>query len=235
MPNELTREYAKALYEFAVAVGRGPDTPYAIRLFEKLTEIGDPFYTPFALTFLDANYRKLGLNDLELRTMKRATLLPNDQQILLSPGWLATCYQKTGDFKGARDVLAQILSLSPHEPYAISALAELSLLEGNSDQTEAYATELQQRAEPQYQILGRIFRAFALALRNRHDDAAKELSWVGQFLISSASIPPGTWDYRDVQPVVAKTGPNARAFGLLLDTLMGKISLQEFTPAWAEI
>lgn len=113
---------------------------------------------------------------------------------MLKPSWVGTCYQRLGDFKAARAMFGEILNLTPQGPAVIGAFAEVSLLEGNLDEAEARAGDLRERAEPGYQVLGRIIGAFALALRGGHDQAARELSWVGQFLISSGSVPAAVWD-----------------------------------------
>jgi tetratricopeptide (TPR) repeat protein len=235
MPNELTSEHAKALFDFVSFVNRGQDTVYSVRLLERLAEIGDPFYTPFALSLLDANYRKLGRNDLELQTQKRVTLLPKDQQILLNPAWVAACYQKTGDFKTARELLGEILSLSPDEPSAIAALAEISLLTNNAGDAQARSAQLQRRPEPNYQILGHLFSALALHLTGHAAESAKELNWIRQFIISAGNVPPGAWDYRDLHPLLPKMGTNANAASALLDVLSGRIALPEFAKAWTEV
>jgi tetratricopeptide (TPR) repeat protein len=236
MPNEHTHEYTKALYDYAVNVSRGQDTVHAIGLLERLVEIGDPFYTPFALSLLAQNYKKLGRDDLEMQTRKRVTKLPKDQQLLLHPSWVAACYQKNGDLKAAGDILAQILKLTPHDPDIAAGVAEISLIEGNPDKALALTEALRQRAEPGYQILGRTIGAFAYALRGEYEQSARELSWIGQFLISSGSVPIGQWDYRDLKESLAsKMGPNARAANLLLDALTGKKPLADFAPAWAEL
>jgi tetratricopeptide (TPR) repeat protein len=235
MPNHLTSEYAKALFDYATNVSRGPDTTYAIRLLEKVVEMSDPFYTPFALSLLDGNYRKLGRNDLELQTLKRVTLLPKDQQALLRPGWVAACYQKTGDFKGARDVLGEILSLFPDEPYAIAALAEISVLTNNAGEALARSAQLQKCPEPYFQILGHLFSAFALHFTGHAKESAQELHWIGEFITSAGKVPLGGWDYRDVQPLLTKMGTNAKAASLLLDALSERIALPEFAQAWTEV
>lgn len=153
----------------------------------------------------------------------------------MNPGWLALCYQRSGAVGEARTIHAETLKLVPHDLEATSALAELSLIEGRLDQADIFAAELQQRAEPAFQILGRIIRALANALRNKHDEAAEELSWVGRFIVSSGSIPVGLWDYSDLQPLVPKAGPNANALGVLFEALGGKIPYPDFTAKWGEI
>jgi tetratricopeptide (TPR) repeat protein len=116
MPNENTPEYSKALYDHAVGVSRGPDLVYAIQLLERLTELRDQFYTAFALALLEQTYKRLGREDLVERTLKRITELPESEQLLLNPNWLAFCYQKTGDLNGAKAILADIKQLSPEDP-----------------------------------------------------------------------------------------------------------------------
>jgi tetratricopeptide (TPR) repeat protein len=208
---------------------------YAIRLFEGVVEASEPFYIAFALAGISQCYNELGHRDLETQTFKRITKLPKQQQLLLNPGWLALCYQKSGDLKEAENIHLEILQLAPSDPKSISALAEIYALTGNFAEAEARARELQQSAEPQYQILGRLVYAFALSVSGRYEEAVRDLSWVGQFLVSSGSIPAGTWDYRDLQPLVEKTGPNAKTFQFLLDAMQGKIPFAEFTSRWAEI
>src|SRR5260370_2682804 len=134
MPNENTPEYIKAFYDHAANVSRGQDHVYAVRLLEKLVELREPFYTSFALALLEQAYKRLGRDDLVAKTLKRVTELPKDQQVLLNPAWLASCYQRTGDFKGAKTILAEIRQLSPDEPYAVASLADVALAEGRPDQ-----------------------------------------------------------------------------------------------------
>ena len=235
MPNELAFERAKELYSLAVNAQRSKNSVYALQLFESLIEANDAFYTPFALVGVIQCYTDLARHDLLTATYKRVTQLPKPQQLLLNPSWLALCYQKSGDLREAKIIHAKILEVIPNDSASISAIAEMSLIEGNLDQTEALALNLQQRAEPKFQILGRILRAMVLDLRKKHDEAATELSWVGQFMISSGNIPTNMWDYGDVQPLVVKTSPNAKAIQVLFDALSGKIPLPEFTSVWGGI
>lgn len=228
-------DYVKEMYALAINIQRAKNVVYALRLFELVAESGDPFYTPFALAGLSQCYAELGHRDLEGATLRRVTQLPKEQQRLLNPGWLAFCYQRSDEFKAAANIHTEILKLAPHESSSKAALAEISLLDGDFDQAERIALELQKLAEPRLQILGRMIRALLFALRNKHDEAARELSWVGQFLLSSGNVPVGTWDYRDVQPVIARSGPSAKAFEALVDVLSGKIALTEFAPTWAQI
>jgi tetratricopeptide (TPR) repeat protein len=234
MSNELTFERAKELYSLAVNAQRSKNWVYALQLFETLIKAGDPFYTPFALVGITQCFSDLARPDLLAATYKRVTQLPKEEQRLLNPSWLALCYQRSGNLTEARIIHQLILDITPNDPLAIAALAEISLMAGDLDQTDALASKLQQRAEPYLQILGRILRAFVLDLRNRHDEAATELSWVGQFIISSGNIPVNVWDYGDLQPLVAKIGPNARAMEALFDALSGRISLPAFTAIWGE-
>jgi tetratricopeptide (TPR) repeat protein len=234
LPTEFTREQVKDLYGLATNTQASRNYVYAIRLFEIVAETGEPFYTPFAVAAISQCYATLGRRDLEVATFKRVTQLPKEQQRLLNPGWLALSYQRAGDLKEAINIHAEILELAPHEPNSISAVAELSLLQGNLHQAQAFAERLRQRAEPPYQILGRLIFAFAFALQNRNDEALKELLWVGESLISTGNIQAGFWDYRDVQPLVAKMGPNTNRAELLLGALSGTISFPEFMQRWNE-
>jgi tetratricopeptide (TPR) repeat protein len=234
MPNELTSEHVKALFDYASNINRGPYTVYATRLLERVSEIGDPLYTPLALSLLETNYRKLGHRELELQTLKRVTLLPKDQQILLNPAWVSACYQKTGDFKTAGDFLKEILDLSPHEPSAIAGLAEISLFTNSTGDAQARSAELQKRPEPHYQILGHLFSAFALYSTGHAKESAQELDWVAEFLISTGTVPAGTWDYRDLQQLLPKMGTNTKAAIDLIEVLSGRIPLPEFAQAWTD-
>jgi len=235
MPTAPTYEYAKDLYALAINIQRTKNYPYALRLFEGVVETGETFYMAFALVGISQCYANLGLRNLETATLKRVTQLTKQQQLLLNPGWLAFCYQRSGDLKEATTIHREVLKLMPRDQESLAALAEIDLLIGNLDEAETFAREVQQYSVPRYQILGRMIRAFALAVRGRHDEAAIELSWVAEFLISSGSIPVGTWDYSDLQPLIAKTGTNSETFQLLTDALQGKIALAEFTSAWVKI
>jgi tetratricopeptide (TPR) repeat protein len=235
MPNELTHENAKTLYEYGISVQRAQNFVYAIRLFEILVEIADPFYTPFALNLISQCYNQLGRRDLEMKSFTRITQLPPDQQRLLNPVSLALSYQRVGNLKVARELHSEILELTPHDPASVAALSEILLLEGKPIDAEQRAKELRERPEPGYQILGRMIVAFALAIRDMHDAAAKELYWVGQFLISTGNVPVGSWDYSDLQPVAQKTGRNARTFNLLLEVLSSRLPLTEFIEEWKTV
>lgn len=235
MPNVLTHEQMKEIYGLAVNAQRSRNFVYSVRLFELLIDANDPFYTPFSLAGLAQSYSALDQHDLEMATFKKVTQLPSQEQLLFNPSWLAVCYQKLGNLKEAAKIHSEILKLSPKDTASIGALAEISVLDGKLEQAEAFAVQLQQQAEPKFVILGRVVRAFAFTLQKRSDEALQELSWVGQFMISGGNVPVGTWDYRDLQPLVLKTGPNARVFQLLIDVLNGKIALPEFTAAWSEM
>jgi tetratricopeptide (TPR) repeat protein len=232
MTIELTKEHADALYNHATNMEKARDYVYAIRLLERLVEIDDPFYTPFALVRIAQNYKQIGRLDLEAEAFTRITRLPPEQQRLVKPGLLALCYQRVGNLGAARKIHGEILVLTPHDPGSVAALAELFVLEGNPVEAERHATELRESPEPAYQILGRLIAAFVLAFRDMHDAAGKELYWVGQFLISSGNVPLGTWDYGDLQPLTAKTGRNAKAFNTILDVLNGNMALPEFIEQW---
>jgi tetratricopeptide (TPR) repeat protein len=234
MQTELTREDVKTLYEFAVTTMRGGNLPYAMQLFERVAQSRQAFYTPFALSSLAEVYRKLRIGDLELGTLKRIMELPEEQKLLLDPRWLASCYQKLGDLRAARSLLADLLKLTPDDLAILGGLAEVSLLEGNLAEAEKLAGRLVQIGGPTYQILGRVIRAFSFELRDRHQESASELNGIGQYLISLGSIPIETWDYRDVQALLGKMGPNAKTAMLLMDVLGNRVTLQEFARIWTE-
>jgi len=236
MANEDTPEYAKALYDHAAGVSRGPDLVYAIQLLEKLADLRDPFYTAFALALVEQTYKRLGRDDLVQKTIKRVTQLPKNQQLLLNPAWLASCYQRTGDLTAAKTILAEVRQLAPEEPLAAAALSEIALAEGHPEQAYVLSDPLRRRPEPPLQILGKTLGAVALSFQDLNESAAKELSWVGQFLISSGSIPPTAWDYRDLQRLMAKrTGVVAAAALVLLDALTGKIPIADFAQQWSVV
>lgn len=235
MPNEGTLEYAKALYEYAVGVHRSQDIPYAVLLFQRLEALHDPFYTAFALSFLAGSYKTLGREDLEREVAKRVTDLPTDQQLLLNPRWLSACYQRIGNYTTAEKILAPLLELAPNDPRVAAARAEIALFDGRLDEAMNLSETLRDRPEPNFQILGRMIRAFALSLASKQEQAAKEFSWVGQFLISTGVLSPEAWDYRDLATLIHRTGPNAKVAKVLIDLLSFRISLQEFVQAWGEI
>jgi tetratricopeptide (TPR) repeat protein len=235
MPNELTSEYAERLYNHADKMQKTGDYVYAVRLLEKLVEVDDPFFTPFALVRIAQAHRQIGRRDLEENALRRITQLPREQQRLVKPGFLALSYQRVGNLGAARELHGEILELTPHDPESVAALAELFLLEGKPIDAEPRAAELRGRAEPNYQILGRMVGAFVLAFRGMHEAAGRELYWVGQFLISSGNVPVGLWDYSELQVLAEKTGRNARTFNVLMDVLNGKMALPEFIEIWKEV
>jgi len=232
MPIEVTHEHAKALYEFANKVQAGQDYVYAVRLLERLAKMEDPFYTPFALNQISQCYSQLGHRDRATEALARITRLSEDQQRLLRPARVAYAYQRVGHFRAAKELHSEILQLTPHAPASVGAIGELCLLEGNPGGAEGPAAELRESPDPGFQVLARIIGAFALALQGKHEAAGKELSWVGEFLVSSGNIPSGTWDYGDLEPLVDKTGSNARVFGLIFDLLTNKSSFPVFIEAW---
>ncbi len=235
MPTELTREDVKAIYEYGIAMSRAGNLPYAAQLLEMAALSGQPFYTAFALSELAQLYRRLGSDNLELAILKRITQLPEEQRNLLEPKWMAACHEKTGDLKAARSMLAAVMKLTPDDPAAFGALAEVSLLDGRLEEADALAGRLMQRGEPPYQVLGRMIRAFSLALRDRSEESAAELNWVGQYLISAGPISGEAWDYRDIQALLSKMGTNARTATLLINVLVNRTAFQGFAQAWAEI
>lgn len=235
MINEGTPEYIKALYEHAINVIRAQDLVYAIRLLEKLVTFEDAFYTPFALSQLANAYRQIRREDLEIEAFRRVTRLDKDQQILLSPRWLAAAYLKANNKTSAGSLLREVLKLNPDDPHSQLALAEICLLDGNLGEALSLSKEVQARPEPNYQIVSRIIHAFALQLANKPGEAANDLSWLGNFLTSSRTVPPNTWDYRDIEPIVEHLGPNAQAAAALINVLSGRKSLQEFVQTWNEL
>jgi tetratricopeptide (TPR) repeat protein len=234
MSNELIQRHAKELYSLASSQ-KTTDSVYAIQLFELLMTSGDPYYIPFALTGIAQCYSYLGQKELATATLKRITQLPKQHQLLLSPVLLAICYQRTGDLTEARKIHAEIYKQAPNELTSISALAELSLLQGDFDEGDVLARKLKESIEPRYQILARMISALTHAVRGEHEQAGKELHWVGKFLTSSGSLPEGRWDYSDLEPLIVQTGPSRRAFQVLIDALNGRIAIPEFVTRWSEM
>src|SRR5882762_10881889 len=129
MPIEFTSEYAERLYKHADNMQKTGDYVYAIRLLEKLVEVADAFFTPFALVRVAQAYKQIGRRDLETEAFIRITRLPHDQQRLVKPTFLAYSYQRVGNFRAAREIHSEILELAPRDMASIAALAELTLLE----------------------------------------------------------------------------------------------------------
>jgi len=232
MSNNEEYWHPKTLYEFANQVHNAKDYVYAVRLFERLVAIEDSFYTPFALNHLAQCYGQLGSREHEAEAFARITRLPKEQQQLLHPSRVAFAFQRVGNLAEAIELHHEILQFTPHAPTSIAAIGELSLLAGNLDDAEAPAAELRESPDPGFQILGRMMGALLLALRGLHESAGKELSWVGEFLISSGNVPSSTWDYGDLKPLVDRTGSNSKIFGLLFDLLTNKTSIPNFIEAW---
>jgi len=231
---ELTREDVKALYEHGMAMSQSGSLPYAAQLLETVAASGQPLFTGYALSELVQVYRKLRNEGLEMGTIKRIAQLSEEQRKLLEPKWIAACYEKTGDLKAARSVLTALMTLTPDDPAVFGALAEVSLLEGNVEEAGKLADRLILRGEAMYQVLGRMVKAFSLALGNRPEQSAAELSWIGQYLVSVGSIPGQSWDYRDLQNLLSKMGTNTKAATLLINVLLNKVTSQEFAQAWTE-
>jgi len=232
MPSELTREDVRAIYDQAIGWQRGGRFIHAIRLYELVVESDDPFLTGFSLSALAQCYSSIGRHDLEIESLKRITRLSSERKRLLDPSWLVICYQRTGDFGSAQETVDEVLKLSPNDAPATATKAEVSLLQGNLPLAEEWAGKLRDRAEPSYQVLGRLVRAFALAGQGRQEESRNEFLWVGQFLTSIESVPLGIWDYRDIVPLVNKVGVDAGIADLLLQTMSGKVAFPEFTEKW---
>jgi tetratricopeptide (TPR) repeat protein len=150
----------------------------------------------------------------------------------LDPRWAATCYLKLGDYGRARSIYLDVLKLAPDDPTIAAGLGEVYLFSGDPRKAEEWGAKLADRPEPKYQVVGRLLRAFALAFENKRDDAAKELAWIGQLLLSVGTIQDDAWDYRDLQSLIARMGPNAGTASLLLDVLTKKTSPTDFARAW---
>jgi len=232
MSQNLTTEHAKALYELALNSQRGGAFVHAIRVLEKLVEIDDPFYSPFALAVMSQCYNSLGRRDLAHETLRRVSNLSKERQLLLNPIYVATCYQKSGDLATAEVIVREFLELAPNDASAIAALAEITLLRGDLGEAERRAGRLQERGEAHLQVLGRVLRAFALALLGKHDESARELSWVAHFIISSGNVFASSWDYGDIEAIAPRLGSNSRAAELLIDVLIARKPLPEFIEAW---
>jgi tetratricopeptide (TPR) repeat protein len=235
MPNEVGPGDVKALYEYAINTYSGGNLPYAIRLFQGIVELHHPFYTPFSLGVLADAYRKLNKDELELDTLKRVVELPKEQQLFLDPGFVAGCYQKTGDLKTAKSMLASQLDLDPDEPRFVSNLAEICLIDGDLKEAERLADGLSQRVEPGYQVLGRMIKGFSLAIRRQYAESAKELLWVGQYIASAGPAVGSVWDYRDMQTLLGKLGHSTRMAEVLINALTVRTAPAEFAPLWAEV
>jgi|SRR5208282_2584435 len=233
MESVLTREDVKALFEHAINVGR-TDVPYAIQLLERVAASGHPFYTPFALSTLADQYRKLGKNELELGAYGRIVEMPEEQRKLLNPKFVAACYVKVGDLKSADAILRAQLDLTRDDPALLAAIGELRLFDGLFESAEAPAEKLILRGEPGYQVLGRLIKGLSLALRGNHEAAMQELQLVGQSLTANAGL-GGVWDYRDMQKFAGKLGPSARVADPLFRALIAGTPPQDFARAWAEL
>jgi tetratricopeptide (TPR) repeat protein len=235
MPIEVTPEYAKALYEHAAKMHQSQDLVYAIPLLERVSQLNDPFYSPFALSLLAQSYHKIKREDLEAEVLKRVTALPEDHQVVLNPRWLAFCYERTGNVKMAAVVLLKCIRINPIDPWLNASLAEIYVLDGRLDDAVAIGQDVIQSPEVKFQIVARMIRGFAFALADKHEQSAKEFLWVAQFLISGKTTPPETWDYQDLNPLVSKLGPNTRAADLLISVLSGHSTIQEFIRAWNDM
>jgi len=205
---------------------------FAVQLLERVVAFRHPYYGAFALSLLVQAYRNLGKADLEMHTVKRVTELPDDQKVLLDPRWAASCYEKVGDIRRAKQVLVAAISLAPDDPDSIAALTEICLFDGSIDEALAHAQKLERRPEPKYQVLGKIMKAFALAYLGKHGESHAELLWVGQYLVSVGGIPADTWDYRDLEPLLSRMGPNARVAKMILDALSKRMSASDFAREW---
>ena len=236
MPNENTPEYSKALYDHAASVARSPEQLYAAQLLEKLVSVGDEFYTAFALALLEQTYKRLNRTDLVKQTILRVTNLPSSQQQLLNPIWVASCYQRLGNFTKAREILTTVRQLTPEDPYSAASLAEMSLLEDKPQDVLSLASPLCQRPEPAYQLLGRMLSTAAYLSQGQLDLAAKELSWAGEYLSSAGSIPPALWDYSEIQQFVTRIPGNLSGVAqLILQTLSGMVPIASFPQFWSQM
>jgi len=224
--------HAKALYDLAINAFNARNFVHAVRVLRILVDINDPFYTPFALAQMAQCFNFLGQRGLELETFKRVTQLPKAEKELLNPTFLALCYQRSGQLEAAEGVNREVLELSPGNPNSIAALAELSLLRGKLGEAVGWANQIKDSPQFSFQVLGRVLLAFAHGLRNDNAKSMEELQWVGNSLASTGASLTGTWDYRDIEPLATKLGPNSSTAALLLETLTGKKTIAQFIEAW---
>jgi tetratricopeptide (TPR) repeat protein len=229
---QFSSEHAKPLYDLAVNSQTSGNLVHAVGVLRILVEINEPFYTPFALALISDCYNSLGRPDLQLEVYKNVMKLTEEQQRLLNPVWLALCYQRSGDLAGAERIQLWILSLSPGDVNVAAGLAEVLLLQGKLDEAEKWAVQIRGDAQLRFQLLGRLFLAFSLALSDRQDAAEAELRWIGQFFISNNTMPAGTWDYRDIEPLIPKLGANSARAAMLVEALSGKSTLPQFIDGW---
>jgi hypothetical protein len=174
------------------------------------------------------------------QTLLKITQLPKDEQIILNPNWLASCYQKVGNFPGAREILTEVQQISPDDPLAVAALAEMALLDRSYSDALALTESLRRRPESQYQVLGRMYGAVALWFQGFDEPAAREFSWIGHFLISNGSVGPMVWDYGELRqllanPTIGRSDFNRVASNLLLNVITGKMPFPDFTQAWGAV
>lgn len=225
----------KSLYEHALNMYRNGNIPYAAQLFEKLADSGHPFYSTFALVPLGDIYRKSSRREKEMQLYRRVTQLSDEEKLFLDPMYIGSCYLRTKDLEKARIWYMKAQELAAENPDVVASIAELSLLEGKSDEGIALAEKVAQRAEPKYQILGKYLKAIGLSLISKSDESAKELSWLGQYVISLANVPGDfTWDLRDTWNLVERMGDNVPKTELLIRVLDRTMPVAEFTRIWAE-
>lgn len=233
MTNELSSAEVKFLYDHALSVYRSGNWAYATQLLERLAGTGNPFHSAFALTLLADTYRITGKTEKELQTYSRIVHLPEEQKVLLDPRNLATCCLKARNFPEAKSWYRKILELMPNDLNAVAGLAELSLLTGENDEAITLSDMLTQRPEPRHQIVGRLLKGLGLALAGRQTDSAKELSWLGQYIISLGNVPADlSWDFRETQELATRM-PDAKMVNLLIDVLSRRIAPADFARAFA--
>ena len=198
--------------------------------------MGDPLYAPLALSNLTRIYKKLGRDDLVQNTMRRIVALRHNEQLLLHPHSLATCYQRVGDIAKAREVLEEIRQISPGDPGTIAGLAELALFDKRAEEALGLSEPLRQGNNPSYQVLGRMLSAVSHLFMKQDAQAFAELSWIADFLIKGKKLPEFVWEYRDLLELVrTMTGTVSAVAVLTLQTLGGEVQVETFAQMWQQI
>jgi tetratricopeptide (TPR) repeat protein len=224
-------QHAGRLYEIALNSYKSGLIAVAVSQLQAAIEIGDPFYVANALWSLAVAYRHLQDKRNETATLERILSLPPESRRFIDPENLGVAHLRIGDARSAVNQYLRAISANGRSISRSANLTEALLVEGDYVQCLEIANTLVSTAEPQYMLVGRIFKGAALWFLDKKDEARTEFQFVGDFLVSAGGIIPGfRWDFSDSEQALSRLdSPQVRS---ILALLSGKIDFATFRQNW---
>ncbi len=226
-------QHAGKLYEFGLQNAKAGLLSIAIPQLQATLEVGDPFYSGYALLILANVYKQIKDQPKEFETLKKLISLPVESRRFVDPEGLGIAYLRLGDADSAVTQYSLAIRLNGENVSRMANLAEALLVQGNFEAALAVTNKLVAQASVDHMIVGRILKGACLWFIGQKAEAASEFQFVGDFLVSAGSVPPSlNWDFRDSEHVISRVElPVARS---VIEVLRGKTDFATFREKWLQ-